>query len=79
MLLGTALTLRNKNETVYVEFHHCDKCGVQYKLYLKSPGSVEDAFQTIAKMLGNKENEQDLCFECQNAVIGNQVMMPMQV
>lgn len=79
MLLGTAITLKNKNETVYVEYHRCDKCGAQYKLYLKSVGSVEDAFQAIAKMLGNKPDEQDLCFECQNEVIGTQVMLPLGV
>ncbi len=79
MLLGTAITLKDKNGTIYVEYHQCDKCQAEYRVYLKSSGSVEEAFQTIAKMLGNKAGETDLCFHCQNQVINTQVMLPMQV
>ena len=82
VLEGTALTkdTRDKNGgSVYVEFHRCDECGMPYKLYLKSPLGVEDAFQQIAKMLGNRPDKPDLCIDCQNRVIGNQVMMPLEV
>lgn len=80
MLLGVALTLKGKNETVYVEYHRCDKRGAEYRVYLKSnSASVEEAFRALARTMGNKANEQDLCFNCQNQVIGNQVMMPMEV
>jgi hypothetical protein len=80
VLEGTCIT-KNTNDksggTVYVEYHRCDRCGVQYKLYLKSPLGVRDAFQQIAKMLGNKNDEQDICLECQNMVSGTQVVLPL--
>jgi hypothetical protein len=80
MLLGVALTVKGKNEQVYVEYHHCDKCGREYRVYLKTKSAtVEEAFQALARMMGNKPEEQDLCFDCQNQVIGNQVMFPMEV
>ena len=81
MLMGTAITKdkREKVGSLYVEWHECDQCGVMYRVYLKSPLGVEEAFQQIAKMLGNRPDQPDLCFNCQNQVIGDQVMMPLQV
>lgn len=79
MLLGVAVTLKGKEGTVYVEYHECDECHGEYRLYFKNAGTVEDAFQALAKMLGNKTNKPDLCFNCQNHVIGDQVKMPLQV
>lgn len=80
MLLGLAITKRDKETgAIYVEYHCCDKCGAEYRLYLKSPTGVEEAFQQIAKRLGNKVNETDLCFNCQNGVIQNQMMLPLGV
>jgi len=79
-LIGVALTAENKKlGSLYVEWHRCDKCGAEYRVYFASEQQVEEAFQRIAKMLKNKADEQDLCFDCQNQVIGNQVMMPMRV
>ena len=80
MLLGVALTLNDaKKGTLYVEYRKCDKCGSEYRLYFRSDKLVDEAFQELAKRLGNKPNEQDLCFNCQNQVIGDQVMLPLQV
>lgn len=79
-LLGTALTKKSKDEgTLYVEYHQCDRCGAEYRVYLKSPKDVENAFQDIAKRLGNKAGEEDLCFNCQSLVIADQPMMPLGV
>lgn len=79
VLLGTAMTLKGKDGTVYVEYRQCDKCQSEYRLYYRSPKTVEEAFQELAKRLGNKPNEQDLCFNCQNLVIGDQIMLPLEV
>lgn len=79
-LLGLAITKAEKGEgAFYVEYHRCDKCGAEYRVYLRSPEDVEDAFKTIVKRLGNKKDEQDLCFNCQRGVIANQAMMPLGV
>ena len=79
-LLGLAITKRNKGEgTVYVEYHQCDKCGAEYRIYLKSQLGVEEAFEELAKRMGNKPEERELCFDCQSNVIKNQLMMPMEV
>lgn len=81
-LLGLAITKKDqkdKSGSVFVEFHQCDRCGAEYRVYLKSQEQVEEAFQAIAKMLGNKPDEQDLCFNCQSQVIANQTILPMRV
>ncbi len=79
MLMGVAMTQETKNSTLYVEYRKCDQCNGEYRLYRRSGGSVEEAFQKLAMMMGNKPDEQDLCFDCQNKVIGNQVMLPIPV
>lgn len=79
-LLGLAITLKSKDEgTVYVEYHKCDRCGGEYRVYLKSPRNVEDAFKDIANRMGNKPGEEDLCFNCQRGVIADQPMLPLEV
>lgn len=81
-LLGMAISKRDKKDadrTVYVEYHRCDRCGSEYRVYLHSPQEVEEAFQVLAKMMGNKPGEQDLCFNCQSQVIADQAMMPLEV
>ncbi|MDD5510495.1 MAG: hypothetical protein PHI12_06790 [Dehalococcoidales bacterium] len=77
-LLGMAITKKEKDVgTVYVEYHLCDKCGAEYRVYMKSLCGVEDAFRELAKRLGNKPHEQDLCFNCQNNVIAPQAVMSL--
>jgi len=79
-LLGLAITKAEKGEgSVYVEYHRCDKCGTEYRVYMRSPQDVEEAFQTIVKRLGNKPGEMDLCFNCQRGVIADQPMLPLEV
>jgi RecB family endonuclease NucS len=75
-LLGLAITKEErKTGTVYVEYHRCDKCGSEYRVYMKSSQGVEDAFQQLARMFGNKPHEQDICFDCQNNVIAPQSVL----
>jgi len=79
-LLGIALTKSDKGDgSLYVEYHQCSKCGAEYRVYMRSPQTVEEAFQTIAKRLGNGPGETDLCFNCQNGVIADQIAMPLGV
>jgi len=79
-LLGLAITKAEKDGgTVYVEYHRCDKCGAEYRVYMRSPQEVEEAFQTLAKRLGNKPGDMDLCFNCQNGIIVDQLAMPLGV
>lgn len=82
MLLGVALTKEDKTEkagTVYVEYRKCDKCGVEYRLYYRSEALVEEAFQLLAKRMGNASRVQDLCFDCQQGVIAHQLMIPLKI
>jgi len=79
-LLGIALTKREKDAgTIHVEYHMCDRCGAEYRVYMKSAQDVEEAFQVLARRLGNKPNEEDLCFNCQNKTIADQALMPLEV
>ena len=55
-LLGLAITKRDKKDpykAIYVEYHSCDRCGAEYRVYLCSPKEVEEAYQELAKMFGN--------------------------
>ena len=81
-LLGLAITKRDKKDPdkmIYVEYHQCDKCGAEYRVYLHSSKEVEGAYQLLAKMFGNKPGEEDLCYNCQSQVIADQSMMPLGV
>jgi len=79
-LLGMAITKAEKGEgSIYVEYHQCAKCCNEYRVYMRSPEDVEQAFQTLAKRLGNKPEEMDLCFNCQRGVIADQQMLPLGV
>ena len=81
MLLGVALTkqVKGKEGSLFVEWHKCDKCGAEYRVYLNSVAAVEEAFQQFAKMFKNRAEHTDLCQECQTGVISSQPMMPMGV
>ncbi len=83
MLVGVFLTKNTKakadDKTLYVEVHQCDQCGSEYKVYLKSVLGVEEAFQQLARRMGNKPHQQDLCLECQAGVILSQPMLPLAV
>ena len=81
-LLGIAVRKRDKKDpdkTLYVEYHRCDRCGAEYRVYLRSQKEVEEAYQAFAKMFGNKAEEEDLCHNCQSQVVFDQPMMPLGV
>lgn len=81
-LLGIAIRKKDKKDpgnTLYVEYHRCDRCRAEYRVYLHSQKEVEEAYQAFAKMFGNKAEEEDLCFNCQSQVIFDQPMMPLEV
>jgi len=79
MLLGTGITSKSDlpgNPILQVEYHQCDKCGVEFKLYFRhaSP-DMDKALEAIARKLGNNGHE-DLCFGCQNPQPAEQLVMP---
>ena len=77
-LLGLAISKKDKRDpskVLYVEYHLCDKCGAEYRVYLHSQKEVEGAYREFAKMFGNKPGEDDLCFNCQSQVIADQPML----
>ena len=81
-LLGIAIRKQEKKDpraTIYVEYHRCDRCDAEYRVYLHSQKEVEDAYQAFAKMFGNKADEEDLCYNCQSQVVFDQSMMPLGV
>ena len=81
-LLGIAIRKQEQKvpgETLYVEYHQCDRCGAEYRVYFHSQKEIEEAYQAFAKMFGNKVDEEDLCYNCQSKVIFDQPMMPMGV
>jgi len=81
-LLGLAITKRDKkypDKTICVEYHQCDKCGAEYRVYLHSSKEVEESYQQLAKMFGNKPGDEDLCYNCQSQVIADQSMLPLGV
>ena len=81
-LLGLAIRKADKRDPskiLYVEYHQCDRCGAEYRVYLHSQKEVEGVYREFAKMFGNKPGEDDLCFNCQSQVIADQPMMPMEV
>ena len=81
-LLGLAIRTKDKRDptkTLYVEYHQCDRCGAEYRVYLHSQKDVEEAYREFAKMFGNKPGEEDLCFNCQSQVIADQPMMLLEV
>ena len=81
-LLGIALRKEDKKDprkNIYVEYHRCDRCGAEYRVYLHSQKEVEEAYQAFAKMFGNKAEDEDLCWNCQNNAIFDQPKMPLEV
>jgi len=81
-ILGIAIRKQDKKDprnSIYVEYHRCDRCGAEYRVYLRSQKEVEEAYQAFAKMFGNGAEEEDLCYNCQSLVIFDQPMMPLEV
>jgi len=76
-LLGVGITARSTlagNPTLYVEYHQCDRCGTEFRLYFKTTKDLEEALVEISKKLGSNEKE-DLCFSCMNTVPADQMIM----
>ena len=76
-LLGLGITSKSNlagNPTLYVEYHQCDRCGVEFRLYFKSAKGMEEALVEIAKKLGSNGKE-DLCFTCRSSVPADQMIL----
>ncbi len=79
MLLGTGITAKSNlpgNPILSVEYHQCDQCGVEFKLYFRhKTDELVKALEEISRKLGQNGHE-DLCFGCQNPVPSEQLVMP---
>jgi len=77
MILGIAIAIKSQDnaEALYVEYHRCDQCSTEYRVYLHSLQAVENAYRELAKVLGNPDNTPDLCYNCQEHIIANQGLL----
>lgn len=81
MLLGIGITGKSDlpgNPVVSVEYHRCDRCSCEFRLYYKSKSDLTEAIEQIGKKLGNNWGE-DLCFNCQMPVPVGQLAMPFDL
>ncbi len=59
----------------FVEYHRCDNCETEYKLYFKSEKELKDALATLAVKL--ESMKEDLCYSCQSEVPEDQMVMSL--
>lgn len=74
-LLGLGVTgkVKETGGVYFVEYHQCDKCNTEFKIYFKSNKALQEAMPLIAQILGN--SDEDLCFTCQSEVPADQMIM----
>ena len=78
-ILGVGLTKAFKLQgtpTVYVEYHLCDKCGTEFRLYYRSPNDLEEVRSELRNKIDNNGKE-DLCFSCQDPLPSEQLLLPI--
>lgn len=79
-LLGLGITAKSKlagTPTLYVEYHRCDRCGVEFRLYFRSEKNLRDALGEISKKLGGNGKE-DLCYLCMSGVPADQMVLSLE-
>jgi len=82
MLLGVGITGKTAlpgNPVLSTEYHRCDKCGAEFKLYYRSKKDLDEAVVEIGKKLGGNGHGEDLCFNCQMPVPANQLVLPFEL
>ena len=75
MLLGIGITAKSHlpgNPVLSVEYHQCDKCGAEFRLYFKSKNDMDSAIAEIGRKLTYKNG--DLCYNCKNPIMEQLVM-----
>lgn len=77
-LLGVGITAKTDlagKPTLYVEYHRCDKCGAEFRLYFRTEKDLREALVEIEKKLGSNGTE-DLCYSCRSLVPADQMIIP---
>jgi hypothetical protein len=76
-LIGLGITGKSTpaSPVLYVEYHKCDKCGCEYRVYYRSHKSLSEAILEIGRKLG-RNGHGDLCFNCEHQIASNQLVMP---
>jgi len=79
MILGVGITSKSElpgNPVLTVEYHQCDKCGSEFKLYYRHKcAELDEAITEVGRKLGHNGKD-DLCFGCQNPAPSEQLVMP---
>ena len=76
-LLGVGITAKSNlagKPTVYVEYHQCDRCKAEFRLYFRTTMDMKEALMEISKRLSSNGKE-DLCFSCMNQVPADQMVL----
>jgi len=78
-LIGVGITAKSNlpgNPTLYVEYHRCDRCGTEFRLYFKTAKELKEALDAISERLGSNGKE-DLCYSCMNQVPADQMVLTL--
>lgn len=79
-VLGVGITAKSNlagNPTVCVEYHECNRCGAEFRIYFKTAKDLEGAVTEIARQLSSNGKE-DLCHSCMSAVPADQMLMVLE-
>ena len=77
--MGVGITAKSNlagNPTLYVEYHQCDQCGAEFRLYFKTAKDLGEALVEIAKKMGFNGKE-DLCYSCMSKVPADQMILTL--
>ncbi len=81
-VLGVGITVESKlagNTTAYVEYHRCDRCGTEFRLYFKTEKDLKETLEQIRNIEKGREiackGREDLCHSCMSRVPADQLVL----
>ena len=81
-ILGVAVTKEKNKTCYYVEYHQCDRCGVEYRVYYRSEKNMNETLAHIRNVEVGREivsqGKEDLCFHCLNATYADQALLLLE-
>lgn len=78
-LIGIAVSFKSELPSLpsfFVEYHECDKCKKEFRLFFKSPAEKKEAVDILSRRCRTNGKE-DLCFTCQSRSHAEQLVMPV--